>query len=81
MPATMNPAPKTKNDALKQEVLRLLYDQHNVAAHPRPSEKMDKLETFVDRAIRDGLTTELVAENLKAGRPPHWLEGEHSKHD
>ncbi len=75
---TEKPAAK-KNDALKTEVLRLLYEQHNVAAHPRPGEKMAKLEFFVDRAIRDGLTTELVAENLKLGRPPHWLEGEHSK--
>ncbi len=42
---------------------------------------MAKLETFVDRAMRDGLTTDLVAKNLKLGRPPHWLEGEHSKDD
>lgn len=69
-------ATKTKDDALKAEVLRLLYIEHNLSAlvGDRKTEKAKKLEGFVDRAFERGLTAKHVEENLALGRPPHWIE-------
>lgn len=71
---------KTKDDAIKDKVMPLLLATHNVAAMvgDRRKAKVEKLEGFVDRAIRDGLTLKLVEENIAAARPPHFIEGPHS---
>ncbi len=64
---------------LKDEVLRLELSRHSleVLAEERREKKIAKLEARVVRALKEGLTVEMVAENLAAGRPPHWLAEPH----
>ena len=78
--AMIKEEPKKDNSRLLAAVLPLLMAQHNVQAltGDRHQAKIDKLTAFVERAIRDGLTLKLVEENILAGRPPHFIEGEHS---
>ena len=67
--------PATKTNAIKDKVMPILLAQHNVAAlgKERQTEKVAKLEGFVDRAIERGLTLKHVDENLALARPPHWF--------
>jgi hypothetical protein len=74
MPTTTKP--KVNNDAIKDKVMPLLLQQHNVAAlgADRRKAKVEKLEGFVNRAVERGLTLKHVEENIALGRPPHWIE-------
>ena len=64
---------------LKDEVLAQELTRHNMAAIPeeRHEKKIAKLEARVVRALKEGLTAEMVAENIAKGRPPHWLAEPH----
>ena len=79
MPTTKTKDEPKADSALKTKVLRIEFARHNLDSfsEPRRSEKAKKLEGFVDRAIRDGLTLKMVDENIALGRPPHFIEGEH----
>ena len=67
------------DEALLAEVLRLELDRHNLRdlSTERRMAKVKKLNARVARAFAEGLTADMVQENLALGRPPHWLEGEH----
>ncbi len=73
----MSPEQTTKKDSsFKTELLRLEFQRHNIEQFTgaRRVQKATRLEFFVDRAIERGLTEEMVAENLAAGRPPLFVE-------
>ncbi len=67
------------DNKLKNEVLALELSRHSleVLAEERREKKIAKLEARVVRALKEGLTAKMVAENVAAGRPPHWLAEPH----
>jgi hypothetical protein len=64
---------------LKDEVLARELSRHSleVLAEQRREKKIARIEARVVRALKEGLTAEMVAENIAKGRPPHWLAEPH----
>ncbi len=72
--------PAAKVDTkLRDEVLALELSRHSleVLAETRREAKTAKIAARVVRALKEGLTAEMVAENIAKGRPPHWLAEAH----
>ncbi len=75
-PSVASAATEKRATAFRDELLRLEAQRHGLSAYrgERLEQKAEHLATFVDQAIANGLTVEMVSENLAAGRPAIFVE-------